>query len=197
MIINIPIVLTFIRIAISPLILLLFYIPNKYICSAFINNLAALLFILAAFTDWLDGWLARYLNQSTSFGAFLDPVADKIIVCTSLIVLLDLGRVSMLVALIIIGREIFISSLREWMARIGSEYIVSVHALGKLKTMFQMAAIPCLFYGDSFLYISFLKIGSLLIAVSSIFAVLSMLFYIKCSLPMLHREFSPNRDIAN
>lgn len=197
MFINIPIILTFIRIAIIPLILLLFYIPDKYICSSFSNNITAFLFIIAAITDWLDGWLARKLNQSTLFGSFLDPVADKLIVCVSLIVLLGLGRVSTLVTLIIIGREIFISALREWMARIGAGDVVAVHKLGKLKTIFQMVAIPCLFYGESILYISFLKIGSLLISLASILTLWSMFYYIKCSLPALNGKCYSNRDINN
>ncbi|AGF48195.1 CDP-diacylglycerol--glycerol-3-phosphate 3-phosphatidyltransferase [Candidatus Kinetoplastibacterium oncopeltii TCC290E] len=187
--INIPIILTFIRVAIAPLILLVFYIPDKYICITSINNLAAFLFITAALTDWLDGWLARSLNQSTLFGSFLDPVADKLIVCSSLIVLLALGRVSTFVTLIIITREIFISALREWMARIGAEDVVSVNKIGKLKTVFQMIAIPCLFYEKSILCISFLKIGSLLISAASILTLLSMFYYIKCSWPALKSKF--------
>ncbi|AGF48895.1 CDP-diacylglycerol--glycerol-3-phosphate 3-phosphatidyltransferase [Candidatus Kinetoplastidibacterium galati] len=195
--INTPTILTFIRIVIIPLILLVFYIPDKYVCSAFSNGIASMLFILAAFTDWLDGWLARRLNQSTLFGSFLDPVADKLIVCASLIVLLELDRVSALVVLIIIGREIFISALREWMARIDAEDIIAVHKLGKLKTLVQMIAIPCLFYGEPILHVYFFKIGSILISLASILTLLSMFFYIKCSWPSLNSKCCPNENIDN
>ena len=110
------------------------------------NVLATVMFVVFALTDWLDGWLARKLNQSSAFGAFLDPVADKILVCASLLVLVHLQRVDVLIALIIIGREIAISSLREWMAQIGASRSVAVHMLGKLKTTVQMVAIPFLLF---------------------------------------------------
>ena len=103
---------------------------------------------MAALTDWLDGWLARKLNQTSAFGEFLDPVADKLMVAAALIVLVELGRVHAFVALIIIGREITISALREWMAKIGAGRSVAVSFLGKIKTMSQMVAIPLLLYHD-------------------------------------------------
>ena len=109
-----------------------------------------MLFIVVAITDWLDGWLARRLNQTSSFGAFLDPVADKFLVCAALLVLVHLQRVDVFVALIIIGREIAISALREWMARIGASKSVAVHMLGKVKTAVQMVAIPFLLFGKEF-----------------------------------------------
>src|SRR5690606_16365858 len=108
------------------------------------NLIATVLFIVFAATDWLDGWLARRLNQTSSFGAFLDPVADKFLVCASLLILVQLDRVNALVALVIIGREIAISALHEWMAQIGASRSVAVHLLGKAKTMTQMVAIPFL-----------------------------------------------------
>ena len=97
---------------------------------------------VAALTDWLDGWLARRLNQTSAFGAFLDPVADKFLVCASLLVLVHLQRADVFVGLIIIGREIAISALREWMAQIGASRSVAVHMLGKVKTATQMCPFP-------------------------------------------------------
>jgi len=107
------------------------------------------LFVFFALTDWLDGWLARRLNQTSAFGAFLDPVADKFLVCASLLILVSLQRADVFVALVIIGREIAISALREWMAQIGAARSVAVHMLGKLKTTAQMVAIPFLLYDGS------------------------------------------------
>ncbi len=104
------------------------------------------MFVVFAATDWLDGYLARKLNQTSAFGAFLDPVADKFLVCASLLVLVHLQRADVFVALIIIGREIAISALREWMAQIGASKSVAVHMIGKLKTTVQMVAIPFLLY---------------------------------------------------
>ncbi len=140
---TIPTLLTWARIIAIPLIVGVFYLPLD---AATRNLIATVLFVVFALTDWLDGWLARKLNQTSSFGAFLDPVADKFLVCASLLVLVQLDRVDALVALIIIGREIAISALREWMAQIGASRSVAVHMLGKLKTVAQMVAIPFLLY---------------------------------------------------
>ena len=140
---TIPTLLTLTRIAAIPFIAGLFYLP---IDNASRNLLATVMFVVFALTDWLDGYLARKLNQTSAFGAFLDPVADKFLVCASLLVLVHLGRVDVLVSLIIIGREIAISALREWMAQIGAKRSVAVHMLGKLKTTMQMVAIPFLLY---------------------------------------------------
>ena len=140
---TIPTLMTWARIVAIPLIVGVFYAPFD---PASRNTIAALLFIVFAATDWLDGFLARKLNQASAFGAFLDPVADKFLVCASLLVLVHLGRVDVFVALIIIGREIAISALREWMAQIGASKSVAVHMLGKLKTTVQMVAIPFLLY---------------------------------------------------
>ena len=118
--INLPIALTWLRIAMIPLVVGLFYIPDQWLSVPVRDTIAATAFVVAALTDWFDGWLARRWNQTSSFGAFLDPVADKLMVCAALLVLLDLNRVDTFVALIIIGREITISALREWMAKIGA-----------------------------------------------------------------------------
>ena len=128
---TIPTLMTLARIAAIPLIVGLFYLPIE---TAERNLWATVMFVVFALTDWLDGYLARKLNQSSAFGAFLDPVADKFLVCASLLVLVHLDRADVLVALIIIGREIAISALREWMAQIGASRSVAVHVLGKLKT---------------------------------------------------------------
>jgi len=148
MFINVPNVVTMSRIVLIPLILGLYYVPLEWLSADTKNLAATAVFILAAVTDWLDGYLARRLNQMSAFGAFLDPVADKLIVVGAVIVLLHLRRVDMLVALIIIGREIAISALREWMAKVGQAKSVAVAFIGKLKTVSQMVAIPLLLYHD-------------------------------------------------
>ncbi|NDG14476.1 MAG: CDP-diacylglycerol--glycerol-3-phosphate 3-phosphatidyltransferase, partial [Betaproteobacteria bacterium] len=147
---------------------------------------ATIMFILFALTDWLDGFLARRLNQTSAFGAFLDPVADKFLVCASLLVLVDLQRVDVIVALLIIGREIAISSLREWMAQIGANKTVAVHMIGKLKTTAQMVAIPFLIYdGVLFGHFSTGYWGGVLIWVAAILTIGSMVFYLKKAIPLI------------
>ena len=143
MFLTIPTLLTWTRIVAIPLIVGVFYLGLE---PSVQNMIATAMFITFALTDWLDGYLARKLNQTSSFGAFLDPVADKFLVCASLLVLVHLQRADVFVALIIIGREIAISALREWMAQIGASKSVAVHMLGKLKTTVQMIAIPFLLY---------------------------------------------------
>ncbi len=149
------------------------------------RNLAAtVLFVVFAATDWLDGYLARKLNQSSAFGAFLDPVADKFLVSASLLVLVHLGRVDVFVALIIIGREIAISALREWMAHIGASSSVAVHMLGKLKTTVQMLAIPLLLYdGRLFGVLDTGVWGTWLIWLAAVLTVWSMVYYLQRALP--------------
>jgi CDP-diacylglycerol--glycerol-3-phosphate 3-phosphatidyltransferase len=148
------------------------------------NLIATVLFVLFAFTDWLDGFLARKLNQTSAFGAFLDPVADKFLVCAALLMLVQMDRVNVLVALIIIGREIAISSLREWMAQIGAGKSVAVHMVGKLKTTVQMVAIPFLLYnGTLFGVIDTRDWGAVLIVVAAVLTVWSMVYYMQKALP--------------
>ena len=173
--------LTWARIVAIPLIVAVFYLPWS---PAQINLTAAVLFVVVAATDWLDGWLARRLNQTSAFGAFLDPVADKFLVCASILILLDLDRVSALVAFIIIGREIAISALREWMAKIGASGNVAVHMLGKLKTATQMAAIVFLLLdADVFGLFHSLEVGTWLIYVACALTIWSMIYYLQKSLP--------------
>ncbi|MBS6361738.1 CDP-diacylglycerol--glycerol-3-phosphate 3-phosphatidyltransferase, partial [Burkholderia sp.] len=145
---NFPIFLTWVRIVLIPLVVGVFYLPDAMMESAHRNLAAALIFILAALTDWFDGYLARKWNQTSSFGAFLDPVADKLMVTAALLVLVQLARVDAAIALVIVGREIAISALREWMAQIGASKSVAVNSLGKFKTACQMIAIPLLLYSD-------------------------------------------------
>src|SRR3954462_4131717 len=140
---TVPTLLTWTRIVAIPLLVGVFYMGLEHKVQ---NLVATVMFIVFAATDWLDGFLARKLNQASSFGAFLDPVADKFLVCASLLVLVHLQRADVFVALIIIGREIAISALREWMAQIGASKSVAVHMIGKLKTVSQMVAIPFLLF---------------------------------------------------
>lgn len=178
---TIPTLFTVARIVAIPLIAGLFYLP---IDSALRNLLATAMFVLFALTDWLDGYLARKLNQTSAFGAFLDPVADKFLVCASLLVLVHLGRVDVLVSLIIIGREIAISALREWMAQIGANRSVAVHMLGKLKTTMQMVAIPFLLYdGVLFGVIDTAAWGFVLIWIAGVLTVWSMVYYLQKAWP--------------
>ncbi len=178
---TIPTLMTLARIAAIPLIVGLFYLPLP---AAEQNFWATLMFVVFALTDWLDGYLARKLNQSSAFGAFLDPVADKFLVCASLLVLVHLGRADVLVALIIIGREIAISALREWMAQIGASRSVAVHVLGKLKTTVQMVAIPfLLFDGSLFGVIDTALWGTVLIRIAGVLTVWSMVYYLQKAWP--------------
>jgi CDP-diacylglycerol--glycerol-3-phosphate 3-phosphatidyltransferase len=181
--VNVPNVITFSRIVLIPLIIALYYLPEDWLSLHGKNVAATIVFIFAAVTDWLDGYLARRLNQMSAFGAFLDPVADKLIVAGALIVLLHLKRVDMLVALIIIGREIGVSALREWMAKVGQASSVAVAFVGKLKTAFQMIAIPLLLYHDPIFGFDTLWYGTLLIIVAAVLTVVSMLYYVRKALP--------------
>jgi cardiolipin synthase (CMP-forming) len=145
---------------------------------------ATIMFIVFALTDWADGYLARKLNQTSAFGAFLDPVADKFLVCASLLVLVHMGRADVFAALIIIGREIAISSLREWMAIIGATKSVAVHMIGKVKTMVQMIAIPFLLFDGRLLGLIDTRLwGTWLLWISAILTVWSMVYYLQKALP--------------
>ncbi|CAD5372879.1 phosphatidylglycerophosphate synthetase [Rubrivivax sp. A210] len=181
MFLTIPTILTWARIAAIPLIVGVYYLGWS---DATKNLVATAMFVLFAATDWLDGWLARRLNQTSSFGAFLDPVADKFLICASLLVLLEHGRVDALVALIIIGREIAISALREWMAHIGASRSVAVHMIGKLKTVAQMVAIPFLLYdGHLFGVLDTHLWGTVLVYVAAVLTVWSMIYYLRRAIP--------------
>lgn len=183
---TIPTLLTWARIVAIPLIVGVFYLPLDAQTS---NLIATVMFVACALTDWLDGYLARKLNQTSAFGAFLDPVADKFLICASLLILVQLDRVSALIALIIIGREIAISALREWMAQIGASRSVAVHMLGKLKTTVQMVAIPfLLFDGPLFSVIDTRIWGTGLIWVASVLTIWSMVYYLQKALPEIRAK---------
>ena len=186
MFLTLPTLLTWARIVAIPLIVGLFYLPAE---PATRNLAATVLFVVVALTDWLDGYLARKLNQTSSFGAFLDPVADKFLVCACLLVLVEMGRVDTLVALVIIGREIAISALREWMAQIGASRSVAVHVVGKLKTTVQMVAIPFLLYdGMLFDVIDTALWGTALIYGAAILTIWSMVYYLRKALPEIRAK---------
>lgn len=183
---TIPTLMTWTRILAIPLIVGVFYLD---LADAQRNLIATVLFVVFAATDWLDGYLARKLNQTSSFGAFLDPVADKFLVCASLLVLVHLQRADVFVALIIIGREIAISALREWMALIGATKSVAVHMLGKIKTAVQMIAIPfLLFNGTLFGVINTHLWGTWLVWISAILTVWSMVYYLKKAIPEIRAK---------
>jgi cardiolipin synthase len=180
-VLNVPNLITLSRIILIPLLVGIFYVP--WLSEETKNITATAIFILAGITDWLDGYLARRLNQMSAFGAFLDPVADKLIVVGALLVLLFLHRVEMIVALIIIGREIGISALREWMAKVGQARSVAVAFIGKLKTVSQMVAIPLLLFNDYLLGQDCRWLGDILINVAAVLTVISMLYYLRKALP--------------
>ena len=173
---NIPTLLTLSRIALIPILAIFFYIPWEY------SNIATtFIFIVAAITDWLDGYLARKMQVETQFGAFLDPVADKIMVAFVLVLLVQVeASIWMtLPAAIIIGREITISSLREWMAQLGQHATVKVSQIGKWKTTAQMIAIGCLLYSEEFVGISMQLFGLVMLYIAAVLTLWSMMGYLK------------------
>ena len=176
---SLPNILTWGRILLIPLLIVVFYIPDGMLAFSGKNLTAALIFTLAAITDWLDGYLARRFNQTTRFGAFLDPVADKLMVTTALVILVWLDRVGIFVAAIIIGRELAISALREWMAIIGESRGVAVSYIGKLKTGAQMIAIILLFLFEPIYFIPTYILGTILVYIAVVLTVWSMFYYIK------------------
>lgn len=186
--INVAMWLTWARIAMIPLVVGVFYLPDAWIGSHWKNVLACALFTVAALTDAFDGWYARRYAMMTRLGAFLDPVADKLMVCAALIVLLALARVDAFVALIIIGREIAVSALREWMAYVGASASVAVNWLGKTKTIMQMVAIPLLLYHDPlFGLIDVSLLGTAMIYVAAALTVYSMIYYLRMAWPHMEK----------
>jgi len=180
---NLPILLTWLRILAIPLLISVYYLPAGWVTGHERDVVATSLFIAAAVTDWADGFLARRWNQTSAFGAFLDPVADKLMVAAALIILVPLGRADAIVAAIIIGREITISALREWMARIGASRSVAVSMLGKIKTVAQMVAIPMLLYYDEFSGIDCRLLGNGLIWIAALLTLWSMGYYLRMAWP--------------
>ena len=180
---NVPNLLTWLRILTIPLVIGVFYVPGVWLSSGHQNLIATVLFVGAAITDWLDGYLARRLNQMSAFGAFLDPVADKLMIAAALIVLVELGRVEAMIAVVIIGREIAVSALREWMAKIGQSKSVAVNFLGKIKTISQMIAVPLLLYHDRIGMFSPQRVGTWLIYLAAVLTLVSMFYYLKLASP--------------
>lgn len=189
---NTPNLLTLLRIVLIPIFIVTYYLPFSWAGAA-----ATALFVAAAVTDWLDGYLARKLNQSSRFGAFLDPVADKLIVAAALILLVADGRVHLqvidsrlfaLTVIIIIGREIAISALREWMAEVGKRHSVAVTFVGKFKTVGQMVAIPFLLYQQPIGDLPIFLIGELTLYIAAALTLWSMIVYIRAAWPDLTRS---------
>ena len=178
--INFPILLTWLRVALIPLVVGVFYLPSTWLSPFHQGVASTLIFIIAAITDWFDGFLARRWNQTSAFGAFLDPVADKLMVVGALLMLVHLKRVDGMIAFVIIGRELAISALREWMAQIGAAKSVAVSSIGKIKTAAQMTAIPLLLFNNVlFGVIDTTFWGQWLLLLAAILTVWSMLYYLK------------------
>ena len=187
---NIPNILTLLRLAVIPVVLGLFYVEWPHGREA-----AAILFAVAAITDWFDGWLARQLGQTSKFGAFLDPVADKLLVAVSLVMLLhdahrsgDSGAILAIVVAIIIGREITISALREWMAELGARTSVAVGTVGKVKTAFQMVAIWMMLWRDDLFGLPVYQMGFVLLLVAAVLTVYSMMVYLRAAWPFMKED---------
>ena len=185
---NIPNALTWARIVLIPIFVGIFYLSDNLMPVATKNLVATVIFVVAAVTDWFDGYLARALGQTSAFGAFLDPVADKLMVAAALILLVQLSRVDALIAVVIIGREITISALREWMARVGQSASVAVAYVGKLKTAAQMIAIPMLLFNAPLLGVDIRLIGNILIYVAAALTLWSMGYYLHRAMPLLLDE---------
>ena len=185
---NLPNILTWFRILMIPVVVGVFYLPGGWLSPHERNLIACVVFTAAAISDVLDGYLARRLNQMSAFGAFLDPVADKLMVAAALIVLVELTRVNAVIAVIIIGREIAISALREWMAKIGEAKSVAVNLLGKIKTIAQMIAIPMLLYHDAIPLFDPHLVGTWLIYFAAALTLISMFYYMKLASPKAARH---------
>jgi len=183
---NIPILLTWLRMALIPLMVGVFFLPGHWLTPYEQSVAATVIFVIAAVTDWFDGYLARRWNETTSFGAFLDPVADKLIVAGALLLLVQLGRTNSVIAFIIVGREIAITALREWMAQIGASKSVAVSSIGKIKTAAQMVAIPMLLYAyPLFGVIDTLFVGQRLLDLAAVLTLWSMFYYLRKAWPLI------------
>ena len=186
---NIPNILTLLRIFLIPVLVGVFYLGGTWA-----NELATFVFWLAALTDWFDGYLARRWNQTSAFGAFLDPVADKLIVAVALVLVVQAHPSAWMTipAIVIIGREITISALREWMAEIGQRAQVAVSMIGKIKTAAQMLALLMLLYNDSVLGLPIYKFGFVLLYIAAILTLWSMIIYLRAAIPILLKNDENN-----
>jgi CDP-diacylglycerol--glycerol-3-phosphate 3-phosphatidyltransferase len=180
---NFPIALTWLRIILIPAFVGVYYLPDAWLSMDAKNWTAMTIFAVAAITDWADGWLARRWGQTSAFGAFLDPVADKLIVMAALLVLVWLGRADTWLCMIIIGREIAISALREWMAQLGKSKSVAVAFLGKVKTVAQITAIIALLLDTAFLPRFTPVLGTVALWIAAILTLWSMLHYLRLAAP--------------
>jgi CDP-diacylglycerol--glycerol-3-phosphate 3-phosphatidyltransferase/cardiolipin synthase len=186
---NIPTALTWLRILLIPVFVVVYYVPDAWLLPAAKNWTAMTVFAFAALTDWFDGYLARRWGQTSAFGAFLDPVADKLMVAAALIVLVWLDRAETWLAIIIIGREIAISALREWMAQLGETKSVAVAFVGKVKTAAQMTAIiALLLWQPVFPGVSTRWLGTIALWVAAILTLWSMFHYLKLAAPHFRRH---------
>ena len=189
---KIPVLITWCRIALIPLMVLFYWLP---LLPDWLNSLlAVVVFTVAAVTDWIDGVIARNFNQESRFGAFLDPVADKLLVCVALILILVSEQpayskwVLGILSMIIIGREICVSALREWMAEVGAQSKVRVSGVGKWKTAVQMVAIGMLLYGQDVGEFPTRAVGLGLLTASCVLTIASMVSYLRAAWPHLERE---------
>lgn len=194
-----PMMLTLLRIALIPVLVIFFYLPYEWS-----NLVAAVIFIFAAITDWLDGYLARRMQLMSKMGAFLDPVADKLMVATALVIMVHIpppivapSMIFAVSAAIIIGREITISALREWMSELGERATVKVGLLGKLKTIFQMTAISLLLFKTDLLGLPILHIGEILLYLAAALTLWSMWVYLQAAWPIMNqRDTAEETDSA-
>lgn len=184
---TIPNLLTLFRIALIPILVMTFYLPFKGA-----NLIAAMMFALGAITDWLDGWIARRFGQMSAFGAFLDPVADKLTVTVTLFLLVqaDPSPMMAVICAIIVGREITISALREWMALIGERSKVQVAGLGKIKTILQMVAIIILLWRQPFIGLRLYEIGQGMLALAALLTIWSAIVYMRAAWPIVRARGS-------
>ncbi len=171
-----------------PVFFTVFYVSDSTLSMHHKHLVSTLIFALAAVTDWMDGYLARTLNQTSAFGAFLDPVADKLMVAAALVMLVNLAYVDAIIAFIIIGREIAISALREWMAQLGNNKSIAVSMLGKVKTTFQMIAILLLLYHEPVLTFSVHEAGTLLVYIAALLTLGSMIYYLMLAMPQITQK---------
>ncbi|MGH8073426.1 MAG: CDP-diacylglycerol--glycerol-3-phosphate 3-phosphatidyltransferase [Lysobacter sp.] len=182
---TVPTMITLLRILLIPVLVLVFYLPFRWT-----NETAAAIFAIASLTDWLDGWIARRYNQYSAFGAFLDPVADKLMVATALMLTVQAHPTIWMAlwAAVIIGREIAVSALREWMAELGQRAKVKVATIGKVKTIVQMVALTCLLYQDNFIGLPIFVIGEWLLAAAALLTLWSGLAYLRAAWPTLKED---------
>ena len=182
---TVPTMLTLLRILLIPVLVLVFYLPYKWTSFA-----AAFIFAFASITDWLDGWIARRYNQFSAFGAFLDPVADKLMVAIALLLTVQKHPTVWMAlwAAVIIGREIAVSALREWMAELGQRATVKVATIGKIKTIVQMVALVCLLYQEPFLGLNIFLIGEWLLAAAALLTLWSGFAYLRAAWPVLRED---------